>query len=144
MKEPFVLGKAGTARWVLYPPEDLHGDGYIYMTRTELHEDGLTATTMAKVGSGFDGREATLARFMGDLVADWRGWNGSRVWQSLEHELTVEARHDRRRCVSLHVMLRHSGPSWDDTAWSATAVFTLEAGEELSRLAEDLAHWSRL
>ncbi|MBO3742686.1 DUF6228 family protein [Actinoplanes flavus] len=144
MSEPFVLGRAGAARWVVHTPEDLHGDGYIFTVRTELHEDGMTAVTTATVGSGFDGRETTLAGFLDDLVADWHGWDGSRVWQSMERELTVDARHDRRRHVSLRVTLRPSGPSGDDSAWSATAVFVLEAGEEMSRLAGNLAAWSRL
>ncbi|MEV4274663.1 DUF6228 family protein [Actinoplanes xinjiangensis] len=72
-----------------------------------------------------------------------RGWNGGRVWQWMERELTVETKHDRRRYVSLGVTLRPSGPGGDDSGWSATAVFVLEAGAEMSRLAGDLAHWSR-
>ncbi|WP_220090150.1 DUF6228 family protein [Micromonospora saelicesensis] len=39
--------------------------------------------------------------------------------------------------------LRAAGPDWDDTAWSARAVFVLEAGEELTRFAGDLTHFLR-
>ena len=143
MDEPFALGAAGAARWVLHPPEDPYGDGYVYTVRTELHEDGMTAATVAEVDGAFAGASMTLSEFVEGLAADWQGWNGARRWQSMERGLTVDARHDGRRSVSLSVTLRASGRHWEGTAWSATAVFELEAGEEMTRFAADLTHWLR-
>ncbi|HWS33898.1 MAG TPA: DUF6228 family protein [Actinoplanes sp.] len=141
MKEPFALGAAGAARWVMHPPQDPHGDDYVHEAKIEIHEDGMTAVTTATVGAGFAGRTTTLALFVEELAADWQGWDGPRMWQSLDRELTIAARHDRRRRVSLHVTLRAPGVSWDDSTWSATAVFVLEAGEETTRFAADLIDW---
>ncbi|BCJ47778.1 hypothetical protein GCM10010168_21370 [Actinoplanes ianthinogenes] len=141
MEEPFVLGGTDDARWVVHPPQDPHGDGYVYRVRAELHDDGMSAVTVATVFRGFAGSASTLAEFVAGLAADWQGWDGSRDWRSADHELTLDARHDGRRHVSLGVTLRAPGPSWDRSAWSARAVFVLEAGEEMTRFAADLAHW---
>ncbi|MEU4623256.1 DUF6228 family protein [Actinoplanes sp. NPDC023801] len=75
--------------------------------------------------------------------ADWRaprGWKDVRTWHSLERELALDARHDGRGHVSLGVTLRKPGPDWDGTAWSARAVFMLEAGEEMAGFAADLTY----
>jgi hypothetical protein len=147
MNEPFVLGDTNAERWVVHPPQDPYGDGYVYAIATELHEDGMTAATIAKVDGTvevdgtFAGRVTTLSEFMESLAADWQGWYGIRTWQSLGGELTIDARHDRRGYVSLGMTLRAPGRDRDDTAWSARAVFVLEAGEEMSRLAADLTHF---
>jgi Family of unknown function (DUF6228) len=143
MKEPFVLGDADADRWVLHPPQDPYGDGYVYTAATELHAHGMSAATIAKIDGTFADPATTLSGFVTSLAADWTGWAGVRSWQSMERELTIDARHDRRGYVSLGVMLREPGPDWDDTAWSARAVFVLEAGEEMTRLAADLTHLLR-
>jgi hypothetical protein len=135
MSRPFVLGDAGGARWVLHPPQHPYGDGDVYTVATELHEDGMTAATIAKV----DG--VTLPRFVADLAADRQGWDGVRTWRSMEHELIFDARHDGRGPVSLGVTLRAPGTDWCDTAWSTRTVFDLEGGEEMTRLAGDLARF---
>jgi Family of unknown function (DUF6228) len=144
MSEPFVWGDASSERWVVHPPQDPYGDGYVYTVATELHADGMTATTTAKIDGTFANLAATLPGFLESLAADWQGWNGIRTWQSMERELAFDARHDGRGHVSLSVTLRAPGPDWDDTAWSARAVFVLEAGEEMTRLAADLTHCLRL
>jgi hypothetical protein len=141
MNEPFVLGEARAARWVVQPPQDPYGDGYVYTVATELHDDGMTAATIAKVDGIFADLATTLSGFTESLAADWQGWDGIRTWQSMERELTIDARHDGRGYVSLGVTLRAPGPDWDDTAWSARTVFVLEAGEEMTRLAADLTHF---
>lgn len=140
MNESFVLGVAGGSRWVVYPPQDPYGDGYVYTVETELHQAGLTAKTIAKTDGRYADPATTLSGFVASLAAGWRGWDGVQTWQSMERQLALDARHDGRGHVSLGVTLRESGPDWDDTAWSARAVFVLEAGEEMTRLAADLAH----
>ena len=143
MKEHFVLGDADAPRWVVHSPQDPYGDGYVYTVSTELHAHGMTATTVAKVDGIFADSVTTLSGFVESLAADWTGWSEVRTWQSMERELTIDARHDGRGYVSLGVTLREPGPDWDDTAWSARAVFVLEAGEEMTRLAADLTHLLR-
>jgi hypothetical protein len=139
MREPFVLVRTGGSRWVVHPPEDPYGDGLVYMVATELHEDGMTASTVANVDGFSVGPDAmTLPAFLNALAAGWEGWPGVRTWSSMDRELALDARHDGRGYVSLGVTLRPPLNSLDDTAWSARAVFVLEAGEEMSRLASDL------
>ncbi|WP_410819960.1 DUF6228 family protein [Micromonospora sp. 050-3] len=141
MSEPFVLQRSGDQRWLVRPPQDPYGDGYVYTIATELHELGMTASTVAKVDGLYAPLDTTLSGFVESLAADWEGWSGTRTWTSLERELVIDARHDGRGHVSLGVTLRAPGPDWDATAWSARAVFVLEAGEELTRLARDLTHF---
>ncbi|MFC4013934.1 DUF6228 family protein [Nonomuraea purpurea] len=143
MSEPFVLHTSGGLRWVVHPPQDPYGDGYVYTVATELHDDGMTASTVAKIDGLYANLDCTLAGFMEGLVVEWRGWNGVRTWTSLERELALDARHDGRGHVSLGVTLRAPGLDLDDTAWSARSVFVLEAGEELTRLAADLSYFLR-
>jgi hypothetical protein len=61
-----------------------------------LHEDGITAATIAKVDGMYDDLATTLSGFVASLANDWQGWDGVRTWQSLERELTIDARHDGR------------------------------------------------
>ncbi|HZN74157.1 MAG TPA: DUF6228 family protein, partial [Micromonosporaceae bacterium] len=86
------------------------------------------------------GGAADLAAFMGQLTDDWRGWQGSRVWHALEHEMTVEAVHDGRGHIALSVTLRRHRRAYAEDAWSACRVFVVEAGEEMTALARDIEH----
>jgi hypothetical protein len=83
MKEPFVLSTADGARWVIHPPQDPYGDGYVYTAETELHEVGLTATTTTKIDGAYAGMSTTLSGFVEALAADWHGWDGTRTWESI-------------------------------------------------------------
>lgn len=74
------------------------------------------------------------------LAGDWRGWNGTREWWALEGEMGLDACHDGRGNVTLGVTLKRSRTSYADDAWSARVVFTIEAGEEMTRLANDIRH----
>lgn len=143
MSEAFVLQPFSGQRWIVHPPQDPYGDGYVYTIATELHDDGLTASTVAKIDGQFFDLDTTLPGFVQGLAADWQGWNGVRTWTSWERELAIDARHDGRGYVSLGVTLRAPGLDLDDTAWSARAVFVLEAGEEMTRCAADLNHFLR-
>jgi len=74
-----------------------------------------------------------LADFFAGLAADWRGWSGVREWTSLESDLKIEARHEFGH-VQLHVTLT----DWGDGGWGAYADLTVEPGEQLRRLADDV------
>ncbi|MET8008300.1 DUF6228 family protein [Nonomuraea glycinis] len=144
MGEPFVLQTAGGQRWIVRSPQDPYGDGYVYTVATELYDDGMTASTVAKIDGMYASLDCALPGFVEGLAADWRGWDGVRTWTSMERELALDVRHDRRSHVSLGVTLRAPGPDWDDAAWSARAVFVLEAGEELACFATDLSRHLRM
>lgn len=67
---------------------------------------GLRAETIATIDRFPIGGAGDLAAFMRQLVDDWQGWHGRRVWHALEHEMTVEAVHDGRAHAVLAVTLR--------------------------------------
>lgn len=110
----------------------LPGDGYISEFTVTANAEGLTATApvLTTPGDGYG-----LPGFMKQLADDFRGWEGIRSWRSLEDQLRVEAAWHDGGHVSL---LFHMTPSVYDK-WAVTVEFTLEAGEELCRLGEDLA-----
>lgn len=80
--------------------------------------------------SGF----ADLAGFFTSLVENWRGWSGTRTYESIEHDLLLEAAH-----TGSHVELRFTlqDPQFHD-AWSVRGKLTLDAGEELTCAGEDI------
>ena len=95
-----------------------------------LRVPGLEARSRV-YDTGFDG----LAAFFGQLAADWRGWDGERVYESLERNLRLVATHDGH--VQLAVQLWQE-PRWQ-AGWSAAAVIMLDPGEEMTRAADDVA-----
>lgn len=68
-----------------------------------------------------------VARLFADAARDWRGWDGSKVWQSLEGELRLEMSADGRGHVFLRVQIR-SNPGGSDP-WQLDAEIGLDAGQ---------------
>jgi hypothetical protein len=106
----------------------------------QLRSAGLTATR--RVYHGYTQGFADLANYFAELAADWRGWDGSRAWESVEGDLRIEAAHKFGH-VQLRVMVRAYGSGWGNEGWSATADLTLDPGEQLSQVAADLAGLAR-
>lgn len=107
-------------------------DGEIWHVWVNLHVGGLDASwpVSPDYATGFD----ELAGFFRGLAADWRGWTGERTYESLEHDLQLTATHDGH--VRLAVRLSQSGLP---DGWSASGVFRVDPGEEMTRAAENLA-----
>jgi Family of unknown function (DUF6228) len=105
--------------------------GVRYVT-VRLRTPGLDAAVRicARYATGFD----ELVAFFGELADGWRGLQGERTYESLEHDLRFTAVHDGH--VRLSICLQQtSTPS----GWSASAVIQLGPGEELIQAAADLA-----
>ena len=100
-----------------------------------LADDGLSAAKRVYAHYGLGWRD--LAAFFAGLAADWRGWSGTREWASLEADLRIEARHEYGK-LQLRVTLSQYRADWGNHGWQATADLTLEPGEELSRVADEL------
>lgn len=79
---------------------------------------------------GFD----DLVLFFADLAENWRGWVGTRTYESMEHDLLLEAVHTGSH-LDLHFTLQDPESS---SIWSVRGKLTLDAGEELTRASEDL------
>ena len=92
---PLVLAR-GSSRWVLDPPVGPHDDGYVAHMRVEVDDDGLHAATIVTIGGHPAGGPHDLAGFVGGPADDWRASPGTRLWDALEHGMTVEAIHDGR------------------------------------------------
>ncbi|HLU95904.1 DUF6228 family protein [Streptomyces sp. NPDC059515] len=102
----------------------------------ELRAPGLTAR-VDEVVAGI--RDSDLARFLEELAADHRGWDGERSWQNNDRDLTVSAVFRSRGHVGLTWTVR----PWPRAAagWSASATTWLEAGEQMTALAADIRHF---
>lgn len=99
----------------------------------ELTADGLTARTAFWLGP--DGVEEGLDEFFASLERDWKGWDGTRLWQGMEGGLSLSCTHDGRGTIRVAVTLEHvSGADW-----RVQAVLAVDAGEELSGLVRDLS-----
>ncbi|MEV1017482.1 DUF6228 family protein [Micromonospora sp. NPDC049751] len=139
MEEPFVLRSLGSSsQWTLHPPTDPHGDGYVWVVRAQISDDGVTAETTATLAGRWAPENEGLGWFFQSLADDWRGWRGGRTWRSLEGAMEIDAHHDGSGHVAIGVLLRRARQAYTDDAWSARVVFTIEAGEEMTSLAADV------
>lgn len=125
------IGSAGSRLRLSPEPDDPTFDHLV----ADLADDGLSATKRVYVhyASGW----GDLAAFFAGLATDWRGWSGTREWISLESDLKIEARHEHGH-VQLNVTLSQDRADWGNHGWHASADLTLEPGEQLSRVADEL------
>ena len=128
--EPVVVGDARTT--LVFSDPQFHGAlpaDYLTVTVT-----GPEMSASRQVYAGWDGSFTALAAFFTGLAEDWRGWQGERVFESIEGDLRIQATHDGH--VNLRVLL------WESTVphgWRIEAGVRLDAGEALSRAATDVA-----
>lgn len=101
--------------------------------RCEISDVGVSATTAIRTLDG-----DALASWAAELAESYPGWDGVRSWKSQEHDLRIDAMHDRRGHVSLRFVVR--GPrGYESDAWEASVGVTLDAGEDMRHLAAELA-----
>lgn len=110
-----------------------HGtNGVPFSMLVAVELGGLTAgrEVASHYVSGFD----DLVLFFVDLAENWRGWDGERTYESMEHDFLLVARH-----TGSHVKLSFTlqDPSFPEE-WCVRGTVTLDAGEELSRASEDI------
>ncbi|MFI9504616.1 DUF6228 family protein [Nocardia sp. NPDC052566] len=105
-----------------------HDDAFVAMC-AELSANGMTATVNGLLLDVVGGR--SLPHFLDSLVNDFAGWDGIRSWESLDHELRIDAQHVHRRIRLDWILTRQSG---QQTAWTATTTIKVEAGEQLRQL----------
>ena len=77
-----------------------------------------------------------IASLFDDAAAHWRGWSGTKRWESIEGELTLELTADRTGHITLDVTINNDlgGPD----SWRVHSQLALEAGQ-LEALARDAA-----
>jgi len=114
---------------------DAAEDGPPQFLLAELQLRGLSASVRVvhSYATGF----ADLAEFFQCLAEDWRGWDGVRTWESLESDLKIDASHQYGH-VQLRVTIQRFQPDWGNEGWTATGDLTIEPGEQLSRIAQEI------
>jgi hypothetical protein len=114
-------------------PSDSHlaADDVVEYT-VRLSGDRLTAEasvlSLDTAGNG-------LPEFLEELAEHFRGWDVSRTWENLDHDLGVEATWASRGQVELRWWI---APSIHEK-WSASVVVEVDAGAEMSSLARELS-----
>lgn len=86
--------------------------------------EGPDLRASRQVYEGYANGFTNLARYFEDLTANWRGWSGSRSYESIEGDLRLDATHDGH--VNLRVLL------WESTVpggWRVEGELRLDAGE---------------
>lgn len=128
--EPVVVGDARIT--LVFSEPQFHGAlpaEYLTVSVT-----GPDMSASRQVYAGWDGGFTALAAYFTSLAEDWRGWQGERVFESIEGDLRIYATHDGH--VNLRVLL------WESTVqhgWRMEVGVRLDAGEALSRAAMDVA-----
>jgi Family of unknown function (DUF6228) len=133
MAESFALELPSGIKWVVEPLAGHQDDEYVQAARVIVKAAGMEAVTIVTLSGG----PWDPARFMAGLAADWRGWDGKRIWKALEGEMEIEASHDGSR-VLISVTVRRPDMTFAEDAWCARIAFTLEPGEQLAGVARDL------
>ena len=84
---------------------------------------------------------AGIARLFAEAAREWRGWNGSKTWESLEGELRIERSVDTLGHVLVAVRVRSDQDISD--RWQLHAELTLDSGQldDVARGADRL--WRR-
>lgn len=100
------------------------------MLSVEIEADGLKCQhrVLTLRGDGLDG-------FLADLATNWRGWEGTRTWDALEHGMSIEATHHGSRVELLFVVRR----DYELDAWQVRLPILVAPGESLARLAKATA-----
>jgi Family of unknown function (DUF6228) len=106
--------------------------GDLMFLRVDLAVDEMRAglTACANYATGF----TDLAGLFAAMAADWRGWSGERRYESVEHDLLLIGTHLGSR-VKVDVELTSTRDLW----WQVRTAFTVDAGEQLTTIADELA-----
>ncbi|AIG79137.1 Hypothetical protein AJAP_31575 [Amycolatopsis japonica] len=130
-----IQARIGSDHDFLRLTADGFDDGAPQYLLAELRLQGLSASVQVvhHYATGF----ADLAEFFQQHVNDWRGWDGVRTWESLERDLKIDASHQYGH-VQLRVTIQRFQPDWGNDGWPATGDLTIEPGEQLSQIAQEV------
>ncbi len=123
-----IRGEANNASIELSEAEGLAKPGGSESYRVTLRENEFEVS--ARVYA-FDPLDNGLSKFFAELAQEWKGWDGSKTWTSLEGEFELKCEHDRIGHVITTATL-HSSPYGH--GWTGQIRFDIAAGQ-----LEDLA-----
>lgn len=124
--------EVGRQKQIIFGELQRRPDGEVLSMVVAAELDGLTAgrEVAAHYGNGF----ADLAVFFANLAENWRGWSGTRAYESLENDLLIDAVHTGSHVELSFTLHDPEVPG----SWSLRVKLTLDAGEELTRASKDL------
>ena len=105
-------------------------DGELWSVVATLEVEGLRATKRVSVHYATYMDE--LIAYLHDLAEHWQGWNSAKTYQSLEGDLTLNARHDGSGHVVLDVELKRNHPP---NEWSAKGQIVTDPGAQMAEAA---------
>ena len=88
----------------------------------------------------YDPKNDGLAKFFAELAADWKGWQGTRNWSSLEGEFEIECEHDG--LGNIRTVARLHKNRYYGVGWTAEIRFEISAGQ-LDQIAHELTRFFR-
>lgn len=124
-----TIGSAGSTITFERGPQP--GDAVELLGVTVRDED---LCACRQVYEGYEFGFVSLSRYFAGLADAWRGWSGERTYESLEGDLYIVATHNGR----VHLEVRLAQTTVVD-GWRVQTHLTIDAGEELSQAARDLA-----
>lgn len=131
-----IGGDANNASIELSEQEGLvRADGSEFF-RVTLRENEFKASTRVYA---FDPRDDGLAKFFAGLAKDWKGWDGSRKWSSLEGEFELYCEHDGLGHITTTARI-HSNALGNGHGWTGQLRFGIVAGD-LDRIATDISRF---
>ena len=74
----------------------------------------------------FDPHDNGLSKFFSELAQEWKGWDGPKIWKSLEGEFELQCQHDRVGHVTTTATL-HSNAYGN--GWTGQIRFDIAAGQ---------------
>ena len=95
-----------------------------------LEGDGLSARRSVFIFAHSD-----IGLFFAELAEQWRGWLGSKLWESPDHDLVIEAKFR----AGGHVEMTFAAQDGPLPTWRAEVTVEVEGGEEMSKAAAALA-----
>jgi hypothetical protein len=96
--------------------------------------EGPDLTAGRQVYAGWAEGFLGLGRYFMGLNESWRGWNGEQIFESVESDLRLVAIHDGH--IQLTIVLREST---EPRGWRVEAQLRIDAGEQLTNAARDVA-----
>ncbi len=128
--ESVVVGSAGVSITFASGHRDMGGYAEILDVTVKGPDLQAGLSVYAGLESGFD----HLVSYFEDLERGFAGWQGERVFESIERDFRIAAIHDGRIRLSVRLSQYVTRNSW-----TVETTVVLEAGEELSRAVRDLA-----
>jgi len=126
-----VFGEVDSGRLILANPK-YGDDGEIWSVQVIVDAPAFRVET--KVATHYATHFDEFIAYVNDLAEHWRGWTGTKTYESLEKDFSVVATNDGGAHVFLHVKL--SGPM-TEPEWTLDATFSTEPGEQMLRAARD-------